>query len=222
MPYLGDFLGLLAREVTLARLHADTEAVRVAELYAADPLLKSFPIPRFRLPAVNLHLSVAVQAMDEVHPGPQVDLSKVKPLFDAILDARLEEAGHALTPDAHSTIDDAVATALEDLTADPSRTVGSWAIAKTLTDAAHSALSQYEPFAGTKFDPQQLNLLPALEAAFIPIRMPPSRLTVAVTAAQLNEAGENVVHLDLTLSEDSMEWTTLNPDDPASAKLVPE
>ncbi len=43
MPNLGDYLGQLLSEITLARMHADLESIRIAELYAAHPLLRTFP-----------------------------------------------------------------------------------------------------------------------------------------------------------------------------------
>ncbi|MEJ2127120.1 MAG: hypothetical protein P8X84_06440 [Candidatus Bathyarchaeota archaeon] len=57
MPNLGDYLGNLISEVTLARMQADIEAVRIAELYSSHPLLKNMPIPHFRLPAKKVRLS---------------------------------------------------------------------------------------------------------------------------------------------------------------------
>ena len=69
MPYLGDFLGHLLSEITMARVQADLEAVRVAELYAGHPLLKTLPVPHFRLPTLTLDVPVAVKSIDEVQPG---------------------------------------------------------------------------------------------------------------------------------------------------------
>jgi hypothetical protein len=74
---LGDFLGAILSEVTLARVHADLEAVRVAELYT-DPMLKGTPIPRFRLPELNINIPVVINEisysknppLEAVHQGP--------------------------------------------------------------------------------------------------------------------------------------------------------
>ena len=69
MPYLGDYLGHLLSEITIARMQADLEAVRVAELYATHPLLRTFPIPHFRLPDVDLDIPVVIQKLDNQSPN---------------------------------------------------------------------------------------------------------------------------------------------------------
>ena len=69
MPLLGDYLGQLLSEITIARMHADLETVRLAELYATHPLLKNFPVPHVRLPDVELELPVLIKTSEEAHPG---------------------------------------------------------------------------------------------------------------------------------------------------------
>lgn len=60
---LGSLLGAVLAEVTRARLAADLETVRMADIYAGDALLKQLPIPRFRLPNVEVEVPVV---LDEV------------------------------------------------------------------------------------------------------------------------------------------------------------
>ena len=60
MVNLGDYLGHLLSEVTKARVQADMETLRIAELYASDPLLKNFPVPRMRLPNLELNVPVII------------------------------------------------------------------------------------------------------------------------------------------------------------------
>src|SRR5438132_458461 len=71
MPALGEYLGTLLAEITSARLQADLEAARIAQLYASHPLLQHMPVPRFRLPSVSLDLPVAVEKID---PPPPVQV----------------------------------------------------------------------------------------------------------------------------------------------------
>lgn len=56
MADLSDFLGHILEEITRARVSADAEAVRTAKKYAADPdgLLRHFPVPRLRLPNLEI------------------------------------------------------------------------------------------------------------------------------------------------------------------------
>ncbi len=55
---LGDYLGHLLSSVTKARMQADLETIRIAEQYQSHPLLKHFPVPRVRLPQVELNIPV--------------------------------------------------------------------------------------------------------------------------------------------------------------------
>ena len=62
MPYLGDFLGQLMAEITIARVQADVESIRIAELYAGHDLLRYFPVPRVRLSNVQIDLAIVNKA----------------------------------------------------------------------------------------------------------------------------------------------------------------
>lgn len=69
MPYLGDYLGHLLSEIATARVQADLETVRMAELYASHPLLKHLPVPRFRLPNLTLDVPVLIQDVEQARPA---------------------------------------------------------------------------------------------------------------------------------------------------------
>jgi hypothetical protein len=53
--------------------------------------------------------------------------------------------------------------------------------------------------------------------------MPP-RVTVLATTAQLKDAGtaQTLTRLNLTVTEEGVEWSQPKPDDATSATLVPE
>ena len=67
MADLSEYLGHLLCEVTRARVMADHEAVRVALAYAADAegLLRFFPVPRVRLPELEITVPVAVREIPD-------------------------------------------------------------------------------------------------------------------------------------------------------------
>lgn len=69
MAELSDFLGHILEEVTRARVLADAEAVRIAKRYASDPdgLLRYFPVPRVRLPNVEITAPMIVSIVPEGH-----------------------------------------------------------------------------------------------------------------------------------------------------------
>lgn len=80
MPRLGDVIAALLSDVALARVQADLEMARVADVYRRDPLLQHLPVPRFRLPELVVDLPVLVtdagrEAVREAaHPaGPSAE-----------------------------------------------------------------------------------------------------------------------------------------------------
>lgn len=67
MNDLGETLGHILCEVTRARMAADLEAVRIAKSYAEDPdgLLRHFPVPRMRMPNIEMTLPVIIGQIPE-------------------------------------------------------------------------------------------------------------------------------------------------------------
>lgn len=67
MADLSEYLGHILCEITRARVMADAEAVRIAREYAADAsgLLRHFPVPRMRLPQVEMTVPVVVSKIPE-------------------------------------------------------------------------------------------------------------------------------------------------------------
>jgi len=57
---MSDYIGFIFSEVTRARVIADSESRRIAELYATDEVLKNFSVPRFKIPEMNLSIPVIV------------------------------------------------------------------------------------------------------------------------------------------------------------------
>jgi hypothetical protein len=62
MAEMSDFLGHILEELTRARVQADIEAIRTARRYIDDEdgLLKNFPIPRMRLPNIEITLPIVI------------------------------------------------------------------------------------------------------------------------------------------------------------------
>lgn len=65
MVKLKDYLGTLISSVNQARVMADVESARIAQVYASDTILKHFPIPRFRAQDVELDIPIAIDSFDE-------------------------------------------------------------------------------------------------------------------------------------------------------------
>jgi hypothetical protein len=61
MITLNDYIGSLVSSVADARAQADMQTVRIAEAYAAHPLLKHFSVPRMRIGDVELSVPIGIQ-----------------------------------------------------------------------------------------------------------------------------------------------------------------
>lgn len=88
MPRLGDLVGTLMAEFTLARVRADLEAAKLVELYGSEGLLEGAPVPRFRLPDITVDMPVLVAELR----GADNSSSFARPNADAIRNAVVEAA----------------------------------------------------------------------------------------------------------------------------------
>src|SRR2546425_6475217 len=101
MPALGEYLGTLLAEITSARLQADLESARIAQLYASHPLLQHMPVPRFRLPNVVLDLPVAVEKIDQPSGATvplTAELSALRQKIEGIVEQELNQRKLELAP----------------------------------------------------------------------------------------------------------------------------
>ena len=64
MAILKDYLGSLVRDLNEARHMADVETARIAEIYANDPVLKHFSVPRMKILETELTIPVAVDQLE--------------------------------------------------------------------------------------------------------------------------------------------------------------
>lgn len=60
MITLSEYVGFIFQEITRARVLADAESKRIAELYAKDEIMKHFSVPRFKIPEMELTIPVII------------------------------------------------------------------------------------------------------------------------------------------------------------------
>ena len=65
MVSLSDYLGLLLSEIAKARVDADIESLRIAEVYSQIDELSNYPVPRVRLQNVEITVPVVIDGVDE-------------------------------------------------------------------------------------------------------------------------------------------------------------
>jgi hypothetical protein len=232
MTYLGDYLGQLMAEISMARMQADVETLRIAELYAAHPLLRTMPVPHVRLPNVDLDIPVLIKASAEPRAGESTrggaPLAEMKRAFDNVLATTLARSHVALsaadTQRLHAALDERMTThALPiEMSVDVLR------VADDLTATALRVVGELRPVASGGEPAVSASVAAALRDAarveFLKLRTDPPRLTVLVTSAEIREAGtgENVTRLHLKVTEEGVEWTSIETNGISRDRLVPE
>ena len=233
MPYLGDFLGHILAELTISRMQADLESLRIADFYASHPLLRTMPVPRFRLPQVDIDVPVVIDRAEEPAEGGSargtVSLADLGATLDKALTVDLEKRGIRIPAERVRRIERAAETRIEALRAEPAEvTVDAQRIAHDLAGIAARELAEPgEEVAGDAADRAKVEetLETAIRSDLIRKRTPPPRLVVRVATDQVREAGpmERIGHIRLTVSEEHLEWTVIEGEDGEKRqRLVPE
>jgi hypothetical protein len=232
MPYLGDYLGHILSEITIARFQADLEAIRVAELYASHPLLRHLPVPHFRLPTMTLDVPIVIKGMEEAPMGESprggVVLPALRQSFDRILALQLASAEIILSDMEKQALDRALDQTLSKLALPPDVSIGVTGIADESVKTVINALGDPERKGSTIESARLAKLAEELQAAvrleFLKLRKAPPRLSVLVTTSELREAGpkEILAHLHLSISEEAFEWTVIESQGKSQGRLVPE
>ena len=232
MPYLGDYLGHLMSEITIARFQADLEAIRVAELYASHPLLRHLPVPHFRLPTMTLDVPVVIKGMEEAKKGESprggVVLPAMRKSFDRILALHINSADIKLSATKKRDLNQALNQTIARLVLPPDVSISVTHIADELVLTVIKALGDAERKGGTAESARLAKFADELKAAvrleFLNLRKAPPRLLVLVTTTELREAGpkELLAHFHLSISEEAFEWTVIESQGKSHDRLVPE
>jgi hypothetical protein len=228
MPNLGDYIGHLLAEITIARMQADVESVRVAELYSNHPLLKNMPIPHFRLPSVELDIPVAIKEMQEqsnMTPRGAPTLEETRKAFDKTLAKTLIEEKIRLTPEQNKKLTTALNRTIRSLTQPPEVAVDINRIANELANTASKTLAGPTGPVDPKIqDKLETKIKEYARIDFINLRKPISRLQVLVNTSEIREAGPNevITKIHLKLTEEAFEWTSFESDGKKQDRLIIE
>lgn len=225
MPKLGDFLGDLLTEVTMARVQADLESVRVAELYANHPLLKHMPVPRFRLPAVHFDLPVLIRGEEGGDENAlRLDAEEGAAHFVQLLDDVLDENDWKFYAYERRRVHRYAVTTIREQLDMPPDVAGSITgtvnelikiAIKTLRRRIEARAAGQSPALGR--DPEHLlslireGLRKRLMTAFIRFIVSPRRLQADITTSHVKEAGDSdtLARVKMEVTEDGVEWATV-------------
>jgi hypothetical protein len=232
MPYLGDYLGQLLSEISIARMQADLETLRIAELYSVQPLLRTMAVPRMRLPDVDLDIPILIKTVEEPRAGESArggaKLSDMSKKFDEVLEQQLSKVGVVLSATEKKTIHTEIEKRLrltkvpEEIFSDVLR------VADDLTSTALHLIGELRRKRGNEeiaiSTQTAAEVRETMRLDFLKLRTRPPRLTVLVTSSEIREAGtpENVTRLHLKVSEQGFEWKTIEVAGVQQDRLIPE
>jgi hypothetical protein len=225
MPKLGDYIGHLLSEITIARMQADLEAVRVAELYADHPLLRYMPVPRFRMPNVEMDVPIVVKELelpDDKSSCANPPVAEIRKVFDGVIISILAKEKITLSAAVQLKLKTVLDERVVALTRPTEIAIDVNRVSLDFSVNAVKVLGEViKPEKRAEFEEK---LKDSLRIESIKICRPPTRLNVLVTTAEIREAGPNevITHLRLKISEEAFEWTTIESDEGRKDRLVIE
>jgi hypothetical protein len=227
MINLGDYLGQLMSEVVMARVQADLESVRIADMYASHPLLRHMAVPRVRLPEVQIEVPVVVDAAGVVEDGTPprggVSIPAARKQFDAVLQANLRELGVRLRAEDRKALNHALDEETTRLDLPVEVAVNPARIADRLSRTAIRSLTPV--LSKERLSGLRERLPDDARRTLVALATPPPRVATTVDTPAVREAGpeDRITRIRLTITEESMELTTIETDEGESMlKLVPE
>lgn len=226
MTNLGDYLGQLMSEVVIARVQADLESIRVAELYASHPLLRHMPIPRVRLPEIQMDVPVVIDGSGTPRPGESVrggaNIDEGRKRFDKVLATHLRANKIRLRADQRTALIKALDAEAERLDLPVEVSVDTNRLADRLTDAVVTSLG--ESVSEEKLGAVRTGLKEDARLTLLALRTAPPRVSASVETSTVREAGpeDKITRIRLTIREESMELTTIEDAGETIERLVPE
>lgn len=241
MSELSDTLGHLLCEITRARMAADREAVRIAKQYAedADGLLRHFPVPRMRLPNLELTLPVVVSHVPEGYVAKVEPDMLVTALSGKLKEALKELSIHVSTAEirrivradpnlSQGLVDEQLATKLTEQLYDHTRRQLERQAVKTA--AAGTADVVVSSTSAERFKQIAAIIRAQVNSTLDALPQRPIGISVDARTQQVKEAnqgGSFCLNLKLNVSEDGLDMLFEDPQPgqdkpPALSRLVPE
>lgn len=233
MITLNDYLGTLISSINQARVMADMESARIAKLYAQDPLLKHYSIPRFRAQDIELDIPIAIDSFEKstIRDYQPIDNMSFNSIAYSILKdiAGVDSFSSATSKIVKSRIAESTRDLEQDLKADVAKKVGILSYTEGMVGLFKEAI-EMDTIKIKNFRASQKLLKKSLEEnLFTGIKSKESseqleHANVIVEAAKLREIpNENIIRIKMKLYEDGMEWiTSENSNGEIESRLLPE
>jgi hypothetical protein len=219
---LGDLLGALARDVTAARAHADAEAMRFARIYRGDPLLRTLPVPLFRLADLSISLPLAITAVPPLASAPTVSPTLAASIVLALVREALARHGGGGEAELVADVARAIDPCRQRLEREPEAAREPVAVADALLDAALGALTGVQRTLledGTTDGGFEQELRLGARARILALAPSPGvRIDATTAAVDAVSSRDSLVQLRVNLTERGVEWAIGEH----SERLVPE
>jgi hypothetical protein len=232
MVNLGDYLGQLLAELTIARTQADLEAVRIAELYANHELLKHFPIPRLRVHDIELDIPVVINKTEDppTQGSPRGGLppEELRDRFLNVLERELERYSLQIDEKEREELLESIQKTTDRLVRPEYVQVDTNLAADRFTSVFRKSFEHKRHELGPKnVDRFVESIRRAARADFINARIDIPRVVIGATSGEIREQpAEAIVRISLRISEESLEWTYISSDEEdggdGNFRLVPE
>jgi hypothetical protein len=217
MVALGDYIGSILSELTIARVRSDIESIRVAELYSTNTILRNFAVPRVRFQDIEITAPIIIDKVAE--PTRLIlNITNVKSEVNKSTMFIMEK--YQITSDdiiskIKNTIEEKSKTIEDYLNQKPSSDtfmIDTKFIADEYTNSINELLKKLKDSHPLlqRIDIAKLikDLRIDLRTKLLRIRPAPSRLQVLVQSSQIKEMGlESTNIMKFKINEDAMEWT---------------
>lgn len=220
MPKLGDFIGAFLADAVQARVRADLESLKIAEIYSQHDLLKHFPVPRFRLPDITVDFPVVVSSLEEP-PGmgggrlfekpPRTDITR-------IVRRALLESGLRMTYKARGKVYASADKRSAQLLLGGTPHLSSRKVSAEMAAAVANTVRSQLPESGGEPDKLarfETTVKDSIRALMLTRLTQSPRIEVAVASGSIKEHDDsgNLPRIRLTISEDALEVVDRNGDD---------
>ena len=225
MINLSDYIGQLLRELTIARVKADLEAARVAELYSQHELLKHFPIPKIRLSEFEVELRFLILGAENDSEDKAV-VKRIGANFKSFASDVIKRKKIKLSRDARSKLGRMVDAKVLEIEASITRRFDLPSIATIMALILEKVLKENDIDRDAIREAREETEKLTRDSILDELAGKP-RLRVAVTSKELKEADpESITTLSLRAKEEGIEWTQIaskSEDGKESVwRLVPE
>ena len=226
MPYLSDFLGLLLAEITIARVQAAVESIRIAEIYSGHDLLRYFPVPRVRLPEVRIDLVIVNKAEAPDTSGRRVfpSAKDIAARFHPKAVEQLKSTGVDLSANRARRLKTRLMKRAKSFEQPAGIPVDASRLSSELANEALAILNKVEreKFSKKARTTQIQELGKLVRRTAIELQTLSPRLDVGVTPEEIRDAGDAVTRIHLSISEEGLEWTSIETDGRTIDRLVME